>query len=334
MDEIARLSEDNRRDLFNDSATTLRTTPAVVEKDFWVTWVLSKIFQDPFLSKHLVFKGGTSLSKVYELIERFSEDIDLVLNWYLITNENPEDDRSKTKQATLNQQLVNDADDYIKKALFQNLSAQIGNVCELVAGQELCVINVNYPSIFDDKYLSPNIKLEIGPLASMLPSVTQDVSSYVATTHAHLFKQSHCPVRTIKAERTFWEKVLILHQEHHRPEHTVQPKGYSRHFYDVARMAASSIKQSALLDNQLKDDVISFKQKYYPRSWARYDLAKLGQIKLVPQAHVLKATQSDYVAMREMFFGDVPTFDELIATLTQLETEINPPTQNQKRPNP
>jgi len=323
MDGIAILGKNERHDLFVDSATTLQTTPAVIEKDFWVTWILSKIFQDPFLSKHLVFKGGTSLSKVYGLIERFSEDIDLVLNWYLITDENPEDDRSKTKQAKLNQQLVNDADVYIKNTLFQHLSAQTGDVCELVAGQELCVINVNYPSIFADEYLSPNIKLEIGPLASMLPSMTQDVSSYVATTHAPLFKQTHCPVSTIKAERTFWEKILILHQEHHRPEHTVQPKGYSRHFYDVAKMAGSSIRQSALKDSQLKDDVINFKQRYYPRSWARYDLAKLGEIKLVPQAHVLKATQSDYMAMKEMFFGDVPTFDVLIETLEQLEGDIN-----------
>lgn len=323
MDEIAKLGNIERHDLFVDSAATLQTTPAVVEKDFWVTWILSKIFQDPFLSAHLVFKGGTSLSKVYGLIERFSEDIDLVLNWYLITDENPEDDRTKTKQAKLNQQLVNDADVYIKNTLFQHLSTQTGGVCELVAGQELCVINVNYPSIFDDEYLRPNIKLEIGPLASMLPSVTQGVSSYVATTHPHLFKQTDCSVRTIKAERTFWEKILILHQEHHRPEHTLQPKGYSRHFYDVAKISGSSIKQSALQDSQLKDDVINFKQKYYPRSWARYDLAKLGQIKLVPQGHVLKATQSDYTAMSEMFFGDVPTFDLLIETLKQLEVEIN-----------
>jgi len=88
-------------------------------------------------------------------------------------------------------------------------------------------------------------------------------------------------------------------------------------------MAGSSIRQSALKDSQLKDDVINFKQRYYPRSWARYDLAKLGEIKLVPQAHVLKATQSDYMAMKEMFFGDVPTFDVLIETLEQLEGDVN-----------
>lgn len=97
MDEIAKLNRNARNDLFVDSAATLQTTPAVVEKDFWVTWILSKIFLDPFMSTHLVFKGGTSLSKVYGLIERFSEDIDLVMNWYLITDENPEDSRSKTK---------------------------------------------------------------------------------------------------------------------------------------------------------------------------------------------------------------------------------------------
>lgn len=323
MDDIAKLDQNERRDLFEDSATAQRTTPAVVEKDFWVTWILSKIFLDPFLSKHLVFKGGTSLSKVYGLIERFSEDIDLVLNWHLITEEKPEAKRSKTKQQRLTQQLVNDADIYIKSKLLECLDAQTREICRLVAGIEPCVINVNYPSVFNYEYLNPNIKLEIGPLASMLPSVHRDVSSYAAATHAHLFKRTHCSVNVIKAERTFWEKILILHQEYYRPDGNLQPKGYSRHFYDVAKMAKSPVKKNALLDSQLRNDVIAFKQKYYPRSWARYDLAESGQIKLVPNGDVLRSTQSDYAAMKEMFFGDVPTFEAVIETLEQLEVEVN-----------
>ncbi len=84
MERIARLSARERSELFSESATQKGTTPAIVEKDFWVTWVLNRIFQQPYLARLLMFKGGTSLSKVYHLIERFSEDIDLVLDWRVL----------------------------------------------------------------------------------------------------------------------------------------------------------------------------------------------------------------------------------------------------------
>ena len=324
MDNIARLAQQARRDLFEDSASIKRTTPAVVEKDFWVTWVLSKLFLDPFLSKHLVFKGGTSLSKVYKLIERFSEDIDLVLNWHLITAENPEEVRSNNKQQKFNQQLVEDADAYIKTDLLNQIKILTDGVCDLMVSDEQCVINVNYPGIFNDEYLSSGIKLEIGPLASMLPSTQQMITSYAAETHPQLFEKVSCSVRAITAERTFWEKVLILHQEHHRPENNPQPPGYSRHFYDVAKMAHSSIKNNALSDTGLRQDVVAFKRRYYPRAWARYDIADTGPIKLVPEGHILRTTRADYLNMKEMFFGDdIPTFDSLNDTLKQLEIEIN-----------
>lgn len=324
MDVIAKLKQEARRDLFADSASIKRTTPAVIEKDFWVTWILSKLYLDPFLSKHLVFKGGTSLSKVYKLIERFSEDIDLVLNWHLITTENPEQVRSNTQQQKFNQRLVQDADRYIKDELLDRLKVLTEGVCELTASDQSCVINVHYPGIFDHAYLSSGIKLEIGPLASMMPSTKHAISSYAAETHPLQFENATCSVNVIKAERTFWEKVLILHQEFHRPDGKEQPQGYSRHFYDVAKMAGDSVKGRALSDIELRQDVIEFKHRYYPRAWANYDLAAAGTIKLVPEGRVLAATKADYLAMKEMFFGDnIPTFDTLIDTLERLEIEIN-----------
>lgn len=119
--------------------------------------------------------------------------------------------------------------------------------------------------------------------------------------------------------------MLILHQEYHRSIDKAQPAGYSRHFYDVAKMAGSVVKDNALLGSKLRMDVIKFKQRYYPRAWARHDLAEAGVIKLVPEGRVLSTTRADYSAMREMFFGDsVPSFDEVFNALEQLQTEINP----------
>ena len=106
MDKVANLSEENRNELFSETARQMQTTNAIVEKDFWVVWTLDKLFSDDRLNKILMFKGGTSLSKVFDLIGRFSEDIDLILDWELLTGENPYADRSKNKNPTPERQVL------------------------------------------------------------------------------------------------------------------------------------------------------------------------------------------------------------------------------------
>ena len=115
MDSVARLSSNERNELFFETAVKKGMTPAVVEKDFWVTWTLGKIFINPDLNSILKFKGGTSLSKVYGLIERFSEDIDLILNWKILTDEDPQEDRSKKQQKKLIEKIRETARSYIAK---------------------------------------------------------------------------------------------------------------------------------------------------------------------------------------------------------------------------
>jgi hypothetical protein len=102
MDKVATLNRENRRQLFQETGAQRGMSPAVVEKDFWVCWTLKHIFSDPQLQKHIVFKGGTSLSKVFGLIERFSEDIDLILDWQLLGygpgQQDPYQDQSSNTQ--------------------------------------------------------------------------------------------------------------------------------------------------------------------------------------------------------------------------------------------
>jgi hypothetical protein len=138
-----------------------------------------------------------------------------------------------------------------------------------------------------------------------------------------MFERPACTVRAIKAERTFWEKITILHHEAHRPENNAQPAGYSRHYYDVCRMAQSPVKQSAFADLELLQAVAAFKDKFYHRGWARYDLAVPGTMKLVPPPHVVASLEEDYHQMRFMIFGERPSLEEIMAALGALESEIN-----------
>ncbi|MBU4262904.1 MAG: nucleotidyl transferase AbiEii/AbiGii toxin family protein [Proteobacteria bacterium] len=324
MDLVARLKDNERNELFSETAAVKRMTPAVVEKDFWVTWTLGKIFINPALRPILKFKGGTSLSKVYGLIERFSEDIDLILNWEILTKEDPLMGRSKKKQIQLNEEIREAARVYIAEELLGVISESVEPICHCeVDKHDRNMLNLYYPKAFSDDYIRPEIRLEIGPLASWLPFDEHLIKSYAAEVFPHVFEKPECLVQVIKAERTFWEKATILHHEAHRPEGSIQPPRNSRHYYDMAQMAMSSVKVSALADLSILESVVEFKKRFYPRGWANYDLAKPGTLRLIPQGHVLESFKNDYKAMRNMIYGEYPEYSKILHVLAKLEDEIN-----------
>jgi hypothetical protein len=262
MNRVASLSEKDRNELFTLTAERRGMgTVAVVEKDFWVCWTLKQLFEHPALSKQLIFKGGTSLSKVYGLIDRFSEDIDLVLDWRVVNEvEDPLGERTTTQQRKINDVLNEKACGYIAEKMLPQLEEALGEHCELDMNPDEKdqghVVRVKYPKTTNTSGLLPYIQLEIGPLASWLPHSEHTITPYAAETFPAQFDAPQCSVRAIDAERTFWEKATILHHEAHRPEDSVIPERYSRHYYDLCLMAADeTLKASALGKLQLLEDV-------------------------------------------------------------------------------
>lgn len=325
MESVARLSTTERRELFAETAARKGMTPAIAEKDFWVCWTLGRLFAHPELSRFLMFKGGTSLSKVFNLIERFSEDIDLILDWRVVVGaDDPLAERSANKQEAMNKAIDAKAVDYIGGELLAMITQVVDPICRCeLAADDLHALNVIYPAAFSDAYLRPEVRLEIGPLAAWMPYDHYRIKPYAAEAFPQLFKQVDCAVQAIRAERTFWEKATILHHEANRPESSPQPLRYSRHYYDLAMMAAAPVKVAALADLGLLADVVAFKQRFYRRPWAHYGLAKPGTFRLVPAGNVLAAVEKDYAQMRNMIFGRYPAFDEIMQTLRKLEVDIN-----------
>lgn len=324
MQRVARLSARQRAELFNETAARRNMTPAVVEKDFWVCWVLRGLFSDPELARLLIFKGGTSLSKAFQLIERFSEDIDLILDWRAVCNVDPLAERTRTQQVKLNAAIDEQATSYISGDLLDRVRKLLGELCECgIEASDPHVINLRYPAAFSDTYLRPEVRPEIGPLAAWTPHVMRDIGCYAAEEFASLFEPREFAVRVIRAERTFWEKATILHHEAHRPENSPSPARYSRHYYDLARMAQAPVRESALNDLDLLADVVAFKQRFYPRNWAHYELAVPGILRLLPPQHSQASVEADYRAMRNMIFGVAPSFSELMTVLADLERDIN-----------
>ena len=325
MNKFVTLSDERRGLYFEQAADRLGLHPGSVEKDFWVVWVLDKLFQSTLLSNKIIFKGGTSLSKVFGLIERFSEDIDLILDWNLVVMDDPYLVRSNTKQDRFNKAVPDLSRQYIAQTFLPEVQRLLRGICsaEIEDGAP-DVINIKYPSNYKSDYLRPEIRLEIGPLAMWTPNERYEIRSYVAEVFPYVFDEPFCHVQAIKAERTFWEKATILHAEAFRPETKRLPVRYSRHYYDLVMMAADpDVKQAAFSDRNLLQTVVEFKTKFYPASWANYDLATPGTFKLLPPANTLKALADDYRQMQIMFFGDVPEFDDLVKALRGLEADIN-----------
>lgn len=335
MKKVAQLNEEDRKALFIETASEMNITPAAAEKDFWICWVLLHLFEDEKLNGCLRFKGGTSLSKCYNVIERFSEDIDLILDWTTVTIEDPigevcskensnKDKRSKTKQRKLNQSINELAQAYIAETLLPRLRHLMGEICSVsIDTEDPHTVNITYPKAFGSEYLRPQVRLEIGPLAAMLPMEMCDVKPYAAQYFPRVFEQTKVSVPTIVLARTFWEKLTILHAEAHRPARTMLPARYARHYYDVTKLAHSGMGKTALANSQLLKDVVLFKQRFYPSGWANYETATLADLRLQPSVDHIDALRGDYQQMQEMLFGVKPSFDSILETLITLEDDIH-----------
>jgi hypothetical protein len=329
MRDMARRQEKDRAELFRATAQAMRVHEAIVEKDFWVCWILDYLFQDSAWKDRMAFKGGTSLSKAYGAIERFSEDIDLILDWRLLgySGDEPWEERSPTKQDAFGKAANQKTAEFLARdfapALSRDLKGRVRADTEVVAaGQDVLI---QYPRAFSVEAIHPQIRLEIGPLAAWVPNEEKVIRPYAAERFPDLFTQPDTIVRTILVERTFWEKATILHQEAHRGPERRLPARYSRHYYDMYRLNNLPIRNEALAKMELLQEVVRFKMRFYRCPWARYEEAKPGTLRLLPPKHHLDELQRDYRDMRGILFGAVPGFDQIMAGLAALERTVNEP---------
>jgi len=327
---IAKLPTEDRRVLFRNTAARMHLHESIVEKDFWVCLTLEYLFHHCQYKDAFAFKGGTSLSKAWHVIERFSEDIDLILDWRILgySRKEPWDERSNKQQALFNTDANERAAFFVSKELTMtvrnDLSRILGTVSDVsVDVHDSQTINFNYPHIFSSSSLTQSIKLEIGPLAAWTPTAKALITSFSAEQYPKVFVQDSTHILTVLPERTFWEKATILHHEAHRPKNSIVPSRYSRHYYDLYRLGNSYVKERAFLDVGLLNKVVDFKKKFYPRGWAKYDEAKPGTFCLYPSETTKKDLGKDYEAMTEMFYGDSPDFDKILEYIKHLESEIN-----------
>ncbi|WP_263356160.1 nucleotidyl transferase AbiEii/AbiGii toxin family protein [Acidicapsa ligni] len=336
MNSIAQMQADERAQLFAETADRKAISDAIVEKDFWVCWILKQLFSIDALSGRLLFKGGTSLSKVFHAINRFSEDIDLAVDYaalgFIGSRDPRQETLSKTKRATILAEMMTVCQQYIGGEFLDALKAR----CEELLGttdtwsldvseHDRNVVRFRYPTAVAKglAYVAPQVILELGTHAEFVPHGRFTIRSFAAEEFPQVVADGDVAVEALLAKRTFWEKATILHAEYYRPEERVLPDRYSRHYYDLAMLAQTPIRAEALSDMALLAQVVRHKETFYPSGWARYDLAHPGSLRLLPTEQRLTVLERDYRNMGVMIFGEPPGFDDIMATLEQLEQEMN-----------
>lgn len=326
MIEMARGSGDIRQELFRETASKMTVHEAIIEKDFWVCLTLFMLFTSEQWKNKLIFKGGTSLSKVYSLIERFSEDIDLILDWRELglSVDDPWKPDSNTQRDRFVKETNPKTTDYLRDVFIpefgKELNDRVGPLLKMsIEGDAVKLV---YPKAFSNPSILPHIILEIGPLAGWTPHETQSVTSYGAQYFPKSFSIVNADVRVVMAARTFWEKATILHQEYNRPEYKSIPKRYSRHYYDVFRMVQSPVFTTALEQMSLLEQVVDFKNRFYRCPWAGLNDAKHGSFHLVPPEYRYTELKDDYKKMSSMFFSEPPGFELMMGTLSNMEKLI------------
>jgi hypothetical protein len=336
MDTFLQLPASRRLLAFQQVDETMGLQAVSVEKDFWVCWTLRELFSLPGIGGHLTFKGGTSLSKVWKVIHRFSEDIDISLSreWLGFTGaRDPESAPSRKQRTRLLEELSTTCAEKLRvevaPALHARFSATLGtNGWSLViAPDDPQTLLFAYPSVFGTDagagYVRPVVKIECGARSDRWPVAEQSLTPYIAEAFPTAFPSAAFHVPVLDIERTFWEKATILHAEVHRPADKAVPDRFSRHYADLAALAAHPTGDLALGRDDLRARVVAHKQVFFPATWANYETAVPGTFKLIPPAARLDALSTDYRAMQDMFFRPQPTWDELIATLRALESRLN-----------
>jgi hypothetical protein len=341
MDDVALLSATERAEIFQQTAAQKSISSAIaMEKDFWVCWILRRIF-DPPLIEGMVFKGGTSLSKVYKAIARFSEDVDLSIPREALGFSGTHDltpGISRTRQDHLLTDMRDACERHVSGRLRESLTARITAALASgltptwsldVADSDAGTLLFGYPPALPAEtygaggYIRPIIRLEFGGRNEVWPAEVHRVRPYCLEEFPTLSENPACDVNVLAAERTFWEKATLVHAEYHRPESNRRPERVSRHYSDLARLTQSDVGTRAIEQLELLRAVAEHKARYFPSRWARYDEALRGNLHVIPHDRLVEELRFDYAQMREMFFEEPEPFDAMLEALRQLEVRVN-----------
>jgi hypothetical protein len=326
--EFLKLSKDDRKAILSEGGGRLGRLSNVLEKDIWVCWVLDRLFKMPG-ALQMAFKGGTSLSKAFGAIARFSEDVDVSIDYRALKEVNPfglsgamQNKLRKELQELVAAHVKNVVQPYFHAELEQAFGA--GSATLEIQGDQADTLVVRYPSALDagDGYMPDAIRIEFGGRNVTDPKSIRTISADLANEFSELeFPKAETPV--LNLERTFWEKATLIHEACSRAGVRDSANRLSRHWYDVDRLLALEAGQGALRDLALLEDVVKHKAVFFPSK--TYEDCLKGNLRLVPEGDLRKHLEADYRKMVDagMFYKEPPKMDKLMERLSEMASAVN-----------
>ena len=326
------LKAQEQSQIYRALAPQIARSAVVLEKDVWVCWVLQTLFT--MLGRlPMAFKGGTSLSKVFGAIARFSEDVDITLDYRGLDDSfDPfAEGVSKTRLKKFSDDLKSFVRDHahgvvaphIQRILAAEFDADGFQLEVSDNGEQL---RLYYPSVLETPgdYFGNSVLIEFGGRNITEPNEEHEVGPDIAE-HVASLEFPRSTVNVLSPARTFWEKATLMHVECQRDEFRTSVQRLSRHWYDLEMLADLVHGQDAVADRALLADVVKHKKVFYNASYANYDACLAGQLRLIPQGGALAALRDDFQRMigAGMFLGEPPAFDAIIDRLRALDATIN-----------
>ena len=321
------LKPSEKQSIFKEVADTRGLPPAAVEKDWWVVRTLELVFTTE-IAAHTVFKGGTSLSKAWNVIDRFSEDIDLALDRKFL-GFNKEMTNSQVKK------LREHSFKYISSTYFPLLQKTFQSVgftdvlLQLSAttsnDQDPLIIEVNYPVVTEKiEYILPRVLIEIGSRSLREPFTERNIISLVGEHFAgRNFADIPINIPTVNPERTFLEKIFLLHEEFSLVQENIRVNRLSRHLYDLEKMMDTEYAKNALNDFELFQNIVHHRERLNHLRGLDYSNHSPDKISIIPPAKIIGAWKKDYEAMTEnMIYGAAKKFNALIKRIKELQDRV------------
>ena len=323
------LPKERRIEILNQ-ATELTGLPSVaIEKDWWVTLAVNASFSLPY-SNNIVFKGGTSLSKGWNLIERFSEDIDLAIDRKSFGFDG---DISKTQIKNLRKQSC----EFITTTFLADLTKILTewkaiDECKLISqpvkdsDKDPQVIEIRYDSVIDSsEYLPQRVLIEVSSRSLMEPIEERKINSILSENFPQQsFVTFPFAIPTVLPQRTFLEKIFLLHEEFSQEAEKIRIDRLSRHLYDLEKLMDTEHGIEALKNTELYNNIVSHREKFNPLRGLDYSNHIPNKISIIPPDTVMKDYEKDYEAMTSfMIYGEPLKFDHLMKRILELQTRIN-----------
>ena len=329
LQEWFQLPDETKIRLFAETSRQIGLpSSSAAEKDWWVVHTLAIIFSME-CANALIFKGGTSLSKGWNVIHRFSEDIDLALDREFLgfSGELTKGEIRKLRRKSF--QFISE----VFTEELKNKFVELGFKDLIVKPREVenhdqdpLIIEIYYNKLTEtDAYLKPGVLVEVGSRSLKEPFTQRTFGTFVSEIYTNnSFTDKPITIPIVNPERTFLEKIFLLHEEFQKPFDKIRVERLSRHLYDIEKLSHTEYVEIALQDTELYNTIVSHRSKFTAISGIDYAKHNPVNIKFIPPESIIKMWEADYEEMKgSMIYGQLLEFDKLINRLTELQKRIN-----------